>query len=308
MGNFELEALGLVDELEGKVPFMIYGGNYSEPLMNPYILPFLSVTKKYGSYFGIHTNGSYLYTLEEVQGLLTQMCSLATDRQDYLSISLDAGFPHSHRVTKNTGESWFWEIIDGIEAAVKVRGERGYPSIRVCYLLNKVNSGRDELEHIVRICKELGVDSLRFSIPYDLYGLNFKKVKHYKEVHEVGKRNEYEERLEGLLSDSESDRPYVFYLGPEMQDVDRMCFRQCIYSYYQITLGADGVVYRCSSTATPTFPANQLGEIPNSLSELEDLILANHNPNWTPQTCWEAGARCNRMALEINTKWEELNA
>jgi len=303
---YELKALHLVDELAGRVPFFIYGGAYSEPLMNPYFVSFIAMTKRHGSYFGIHTNGSLLYTLEQTQGLLTELCRLATDRQDYLSISLDAGYSKSHTRTKNLKVDWFWMIIDGIREAVNIRGKRGYPSIRICYLLNEVNSTQRELENMVALAKDLEVDSLRFSIPYDLYGLDFRKVRHYKKIHEVSKTYIYEEKLKPLLSNSIEDKPFIFYLGPEMQDVDKMCFKQCIYSYYQITLGADGSVYRCSSTATPTFPANILGEVPDTLEGLERLILTNHNPDWNPQTCFKVGARCNRMALEINTKWEEL--
>ena len=86
-----------------------------------------------------------------------------------------------------------------------------------------------------------------------------------------------------------------------------MNFKQCIYSYYQITLGADGYVYKCSSTATPTFAMNRLGKITNDLEKFNKMILANHNSNFCPSTCFKVGARCNRMALEINNKWKEIN-
>ena len=306
LNPYELKALYLIDKLSGKIPFIIYGGAYSEPLMNPYLTTFLAITKKHNSHFGIHTNGSYLYILEESQGFLTELCRLAKDRQDYLSISLDAGYSASHRRTKNTEKNWFWEIIDGIKSMVKARGNKDYPTIRICYLLNKVNSSPEELESIVSLARDLGIDSLRFSIPYDLYGLDFKKVRHYKGIYEVGKTDEYEKKLKLLLSSSISEKPYIFYLGPEIQDVDKMCFKQCIYGYYQITLGADSIVYKCSSTATPTFPANQLGKIPDTLEELEELIIANQDVWWNPQNCFKAGARCNRMALEINSMYAQL--
>lgn len=35
LGTWEMEGLELLDKLEGKIPYHIYGGAYTEPLMNP---------------------------------------------------------------------------------------------------------------------------------------------------------------------------------------------------------------------------------------------------------------------------------
>jgi len=270
-------------------------------------MTFLNITKKHGSYFGIHTNGSLLKTLEKTQGWLTELCRIATDKQDYLSISLDAGTPESHMKTKGLRKNWFDEIIKGIKMAMKIRGDSDIPVIRVCYLLNKVNSSEKEIKGIIKIMKDIRVDSLRFSIPYDLYGKDFNKVKIYKKTVEIKQNIEYTKMLNPLMSENPKERPYIFYLPPRYQDVDRMNFKQCIYGYYQITLGADGYVYRCSSTATPTFKMNRLGKITSDLKEFNKMILVNQNSNFNPSICFRVGARCNRMALEINNKWRQIN-
>lgn len=300
LAAFEDAALRIVDELKGRVPYFIYGGAYTEPLLNPYLMDFLRMTKKHGSYFGIHTNGSLLLELERRSAFLSELCQIATP-QDYLSISLDAGRAESHRKTKNLQKNWFDDIIEGIRQAVKLRGDSGAPVIRVCYLLNKLNSSEEELRTIVDIMKDIGVESLRFSIPYALYGKPFSRVRQYKQTFEVRQNEEYAKVLGPLLSN-----PFVFYLPPEYQDVDRMNFRQCIYSYYQITLGADGYFYRCSSVASPTFEMCRLGKITEG-SNIEEMILANQDQNFNPLTCFRAKARCNRMALEINTMWADRN-
>ncbi len=302
---FELDALELVDKLKGKIPYFIYGGAYSEPMLNPYMMAFLNMTKKHGSYFGIHTNGSLLKTLEETQGWLTELCRIATDKQDYLSISLDAGTPKSHMKSKNLEKNWFCYIIEAIKMAVWIRGSSNSPAIRVCYLMNKLNSSEKEIKCIIKIMKDIGVDSLKFSIPYDLYGKDFDKVREYKDNIEIDQNEVYIKMLEPLVSKDSNNRPYVFYIPPESQDVDRMNFKQCIYNYYQITLGADGYVYRCSSTATPSFAMNRLGKITNDLEEFNKMILANQDPNFCPGNCFKVGARCNRMALEINNEYEK---
>jgi len=223
------------------------------------------------------------------------------------SISLDAGTPESHARTKNLKVNWFDTIIDGVRLAVKLRGASPFPAIRVCYLLTRFNSSEWELNRIVDIMKDIGVDSLRFSIPYDLYGKDFERVRHYKRVVEVKQNELLCFTLSQFASKHPSDKPFIFYLPPECQDVEKMTFRQCIYGYYQITLGADGYVYKCSSAASPTFSPCRLGKVPSSLEVLEQMILANYNPDFDASLCFGMGARCNRMALEINTEWERLN-
>lgn len=304
---FEKEALKLVDELKGKIPFFIYGGAYSEPLLNPYLPHFLKLTKKYGSYFGIHTNGSILKNLEEKQAFLSELCRIATSEQDYISISLDAGTPESHARTKNLRVNWFDEIIEGIKMAIELRGNSNSPAIRVCYLLNRFNSSEKEVNRIIEIMRDIRADSLRFSIPYDLYGKDFNKVRQYKQTVEIKQNEMYIKMLEPLISRDLEDKPYIFYIPPEYQDVDKMNFKQCIYSYYQITLGADGYIYKCSSTASPTFRMNSLGKIPNNLDKFNKMVLVNQDPNFNPSTCFRAKARCNRIALEINTAWSRIN-
>ncbi|MCK4307120.1 hypothetical protein KAW50_02710 [candidate division WOR-3 bacterium] len=304
---WELDALDLIRELSGKIPYYIYGGAYSEPMLNPYMMTFLHVTKRYGANFGIHTNGSYLKILEKAQGWITELCRIATDKRDYLSISLDAGNVESHKKTKGLRKNWYDEIIQGIRMAIKIRGNKDYPAIRVCYLMNEFNSSLEEIKNIVELMRDIKVDSLRFSIPYDLYGKDFKIVKQYKERVEMKRKDSYQERLKPYLSLDLKEKPYIFFISPESQDVEKMCFKQCIYNYYQITIGADGNIYRCSSTATPSFPANCLGKFTGDVEEFQEMILRNHNKDWKPETCFKAGARCNRMALEINKEWEKIN-
>jgi len=301
---FEEDALNLVDELKGRVPYFIYGGAYSEPLLNPYFMKFLKLTKKHGSYFGIHTNGSLLKELERKESFITNLCRISTSEQDYISISLDGGTPESHMKTKNIKMNWFDEILKGIKLAIEKRGDSQFPAIRVCYLMNKFNASVSEIIRIIDIMQQIKVDSLRFSIPYDLYGKEFNNVRKYKQLIESKQNVKYTKMLKPLVSKELNAKPYIFYLSPEYQDVDSMNYDQCIYCYYQITLAADGYVYKCSSTASPSFKMNRLGRIPRSLASLKEMILKNCNSRFTPSTCFRVGARCNRIALEINTAWK----
>jgi len=305
LGNWEEDGLILLEKLKGQVPYHIYGGAYSEPMINSYMLGYLKVTKKYDNNFGIHTNGSMLVKLEEEENFLRIANDISTSLLDYISISLDGGDAESHAKVKKV-DGVFERIMEGLRIAAKYRGERAYPSLRIVYLLNELNSSDETIANIVRLSKEIGVDSLRFSIPYDNYGKDFKVVREYKRSVENVYDSIYYSRVEKYLTDQGS-KPFIFWMPPITQDVDRMKFAQCIYSYFQITLGADGWMYKCSSTASPSFPFCRLGKITSDLNKFNKMVIKNHNPSWIPQTCFNARARCNRMGLELNNEWEERN-
>ncbi len=311
LGTWELEALELLNKLQGKIPYHIYGGAYTEPLINPYFMTFLHTTKRYGGHFGIHTNGVLLSRLEEQIGWLTELNRISTDYVDYLSVSLDAGFPWSWAKTKGTKhENLFNEVIQGLRKAVEIRkkaGGKGH-AIRLCYLISPNSDSPENFGSIVSIAKNIGVDSLRFSIPFACYNQSFDKVREYKRDREVQMTDVYAQRLTSYLSEAQTERPYIFYTGPEFTDVDKFDFKQCVYCYYQITFGADGYAYKCSTTATPTVAMCRLGKITSNLDEFHRLLIRNANPEWDANTCFKNGARCNRMGLEINRAYAALHS
>lgn len=304
LAPYEEDVLQLLDKLEGACPFNVYGGAYSEPLLNPYFLRFLQTTKRTGSLFGIHTNGTLLLQREKAEGFLSELVRISDSPLDYLSISLDAGTPESHMKAKRVSINWFDEIIEGIRMAVQLRGNSDKPAIRVCFLMNEHNSSPEEIRKIVDIVKDIGADSLRFSIPYFLYGKDFEVVRKYKHNVEIGREQAYLDVISPYFRDA---NPLIFYISPESQDVDKMTFKQCIYNYFQISISADGYIYRCSSTASGSFKFNRVGEASSDLDEFNGAVLNSHNPTWRPERCFRAGARCNRLAVEINSAWEELN-
>ena len=169
--------------------------------------------------------------------------------------------------------------------------------------MNKLNSSEEEIKSIVGVMKDIGVDSLRFSVPYMVYGRDFEEVERYRNRNEIPFGAKCEETVKPFLSKSQDEHPYIFWHGPGWQDVKKMTFSQCIYSYYQITYAADGYVYKCSSTASPSFPDNRLGKVTDDLKEFQAMVLANHDENFDTKTCFSKGARCNRIALEINDLW-----
>lgn len=311
LGTWEMEGLELLDNLKGAIPYHIYGGAYTEPLLNPYYLTFLHMTKKHGNHFGIHTNATILNTLETNLGWLTELNRISTDDVDYLSISLDAGFSWSWAKTKGTKKFHLYhnEIIEGVRKACEIRrknNDKGH-AIRLCYLISPISGNKENFESIVAIAKDLGVDSLRFSIPFGTYNQSFDKIRNYKNEIELPGDIKYRNLLENLVSKNKNEKPYIFYTGPEFTDIDGFDFKHCLYGYYQITYGADGYIYKCSTTATPTAKQCRLGKITSDVEEFKKIIMKNYNPRWDCQKmCFSRGVRCNRMGWEINRGYQNL--
>ncbi|PVX26337.1 MAG: hypothetical protein CW691_01720 [Candidatus Bathyarchaeum sp.] len=305
LGTWEMDGLELMQKLKDKIPYHIYGGSYTEPTLNPYFLAYLAMTKRMNCHFGIHTNGSTLLSLEENQGWLTELCRIATDKTDYLSVSLDAGSTLSHCKTKNVKENYFSRILAGIRLATEIRGTK--PAIRMCYLMNQFNSSQKEIDRIVAFAESVGVDSLRFSIPFAHYNQSFDVVKRYRNRVEQGYKNVYYKKIEKHLSKDQSDQPFVFWMSPDFQDIDLFDFKECAYGYYQICWGADGYVYRCTTVSTPTFKKLRLGKITNSFTDFKWMIKQNQVRKFDCTECFRNGGRCNRMGLEINQEWRSTH-
>jgi len=306
LARFEETALSLVNKLNGKIPWITLGGQYTEPLLNPYLFHFIRAIKRQGSYYGIHTNGSLLGFLDTKNNFLTKLCEESDSSNDFVTCSLDAGSPESHMRTKGLESNWFDSVVFGLKRLIEAREGRGFPSVRVTYLMNEQNSSPDEIKSIISIIRNTGIDSLRFSIPYDYYGNSLEKTKEYKRKVELKYGQKYHDLVSPYLSGN-NEKPYIYWMPPEYQDVDNMDYKVCIDGYYQICLGADGWFYRCTSAAASDFKACRLGKATDDLAEFENIIRKNQSRNWSPSTCFNLGVRCSRMALEINSRWNGKN-
>lgn len=304
--RFEQTALSLVNKLEGRIPWITIGGQYTEPLLNPYLFHFIKAIKRQGSYYGIHTNGSLFGFLDTKNDFLTKLCEESDSVNDFVTCSLDAGFPESHMRIKGLKNNWFNSVVFGLARLIETREGRNFPSVRVTYLMNEQNSSPDEVKSVISIMRNTGIDSLRFSIPYDYYGNSLGKTREYKKKIELRYEQKYHDLVSPYLS-SNSEKPYIYWMPPEYQDVDSMDYKVCIDGYYQICLGADGWFYRCTSAAATDFKACRLGKATDNLAEFETIIRKNQSQGWSPSICLNLGVRCSRMALEINSRWNGKN-
>jgi len=314
LGNWELTGLSLLDKISGRIPQHIYGGSYTEPLMNPYLMSYLAKTKQYGNSFGIHTNGVMLKKLDESVGFLTELNRIAEgDSKSYLQISLDGATPWGWNKVKkpNTilkNEGTFWDIIDSVKKAVDIRKNKGSGhAIRLGYLISEHTASPEEFGIIVNLAKNIGVDSVRFSIPFAAYNQNFDEVEKYKENVEIPGDKKYEEWLKPYISKSKNEKPYIFWNYPWFTDISRFDFPQCVYTYFQITLAADGWFYPCSTVSTPTAKHLRIDHCTDDIDKFENILMKIQDPKFKPENkCFKHGLRCNRMGLEVNTEYYKL--
>lgn len=311
LGRWETEGLKLLHNLKGAIPYSIFGGAYTEPTASPFLFPYLETVKHYGNHFGVHTNGTYLFDLEKQQRFLTNVHEISTDREDYISVSLDAGCGMSWKDLKHRNKSNFWNILQAIETMAEIREKKNKNShaIRIMYLVSDKTFGQEQFEFIISFAKMMKVDSLRFSVPYDYYARDFEKVKNYKETTEDRIAEKLELAVKDLISESKEERPYIFYSDPYYVDINRFDFNVCKYGFFQITLGSDGFIYPCSAIAAPTAKHLRISPVSSDLEEfnLQCWQLQN-NPVRCKDDCFSHGLRCNRMGLEINEYFNKNGA
>ena len=304
LGNWELEGLALLNNLKGSIPYHIYGGAYTEPLLNLHLLTYLETTKKYGNSFGIHTNGTLLLQLEQDYKFLTRLNEITTTSEDYLSISLDGGQADSWCKVKNSNSHlYFYMILSAIKLIAKL--DRKF-TFRLCYLISEETGTKRNLDAVVKLAQEAKVDSLRFSIPYQKYNLDFKVLKKYRDKVEVPQHEKYIKILEPYLSKTLDEKPYIFYVNPATTSVCQYNFSKCIYSYYQMTIGADGYLYKCSSVAAPTAKLHRIDKLNSDLEYFKDNLIKSYDENWdSNEMCFKNRLRCNRMAIECNQEYNK---
>lgn len=294
--HWESEGLKLLNNLGDVIPYHMYSGFFTEPLLNSFLLTYMKTTKRNGCCYGLKTNGSLLLRRE---GFIESVIEIADKPKDYISVSLDAGYAKSHARIKRVPEYVFEEVCDGARALVEQRGNKEYPAIRFSYLLNHVNDSPAEVRHAIVLAKGIGVDSIRFSQPHPAYGL--KKKTADRQWRRIYRRDaKYREMLEPLVSDDADERPFVFFAGPARPGN----FGQCAYGYYQIAISHDGGVYRCTCTADTRFSSMRLGKVTSDLESFRQYIKANQDPTFDPQECFSQGVYCCRAGVAVNEAWQ----
>lgn len=302
LGEWEEDLLNLLDKLKGAVFLHNYSGVYSEPLLNPFLVPLIEKTKQYSNVYGIKTNGSLLLGLEKKSGFMSKLCVLATSPDDYVSISLDAGYAKSFAKIKGVKQSVFHDVTEAIKLFGRLRGNNSFPALRATYLFTGQNDTCGEIDAAIKICAEAGFDSIKFSQATPVWSLGREANREWwSRIH---KRDRELHRYFSKFFASEVGRAKVLYSSPQMFPSGG--YRVCGYGYYQIALAEDGYVYRCSAASGSLFEDMRLGQITTDTSEFLEYVTKNQDIYFDTHKCFSRGAYCCRAAAAINDYYNEM--
>lgn len=287
--DYTPELLELIGNLQGKVKKHLYSGAFTEPLLNSRLLECIEKTKETGSFYGLKTNGTLIPALEKSKGFASRICALANSRQDFISISLDAGSRKSYAKVK--GKDLFKQAIEGIQTLSEARGSKEFPTINVTYLLTRENSSIGEIKSIISRLKKTRIDYVRFSLPYS------------KEPERI----ENLEKIKGLMSKSREEKPYFFYVDSKFKDPEKIDFAQCIACYNRVIIGADSWLYKCAINASTDFKNLRAGKVNANIEQFEKALKKLQSKRFKPASkCKPANAKCDRVSAEINQAWHEM--
>jgi len=297
----------LIKDLRGAIPLIVLSGAFTEPTLNPRLIDLLEAIKASGSNFGLHTNGTLLPALEKKQHFISRLVELSTN-DDYLTESIDGATPASWARTKRvSNSSLFNSILLGLKILSRLKAKKHASSaiIRTNYLLDNNNFYKVYLGAFVHIMSGLDVDTVRFSIPYPPYMSSEATDRKHREFFEQPLYSKVWPYLMPLLSRG-SEKPFIFALPPETQNLSHTSFHHCFAGYAQITVGTHGKIGPCPSTANSSFPTLSLGDLTSSAEEFLLRIQANQNSEFDPKTdCFQLGGVCTRALLEVNQLFED---
>lgn len=303
--GWEPKALKLLDSLKGEIKFFIFSGHYTEPMNNRYFFDFLEKTKINGAHFGVHTNGSRLLEFEnQLSGITKTLMLPGITSDDFISVSVYGGCEKSFSTATGTKPSsdYFQKVIDGVSLLGRLKQKMGSKiSLRISYLGSSVNLHPEEAKIVIDLAKKAKFNSLRFSIAFAPYDLDFSTVG------AVGKWERKKEKevlswLGPLLSTSQKDHPYFFYRPVAIQDIKRFDqVKLCFGGYLQITISASGQYVKCATVTASS--KHQLGPVSGSLGSFCTAVRKNQNANFDPcRACFNHGLRCDPLCTGFNVK------
>ena len=193
--------------------------NWGEPLINRELGKMIKYAKSKGIYVNTSTNSFFLD--EKIAR------ELIKSGLDQLIVSMDGASEETYNKYRKNGN--FNKVVSVLKKAVALKEKLGtkYPEIKLQFIIMKHNE--HEIEKIIKLAKEIGVDTLFFKT----VGVMDPQLK--KEI------NKY-------IPTNEKFRRYVYIEGEEMKPV-KLRGRVCDYLWEEITVNVDGAVVPCCRDA-----------------------------------------------------------
>lgn len=130
--------------------------NWGEPLLNPETPNFIHQAKSYFLETSLSTNLSIRFDAED----------LVRSGLDYMIISLDGATPATYNRYRRGGD--FDLVIHNIKRLVAAKKKHNLATPRLSWQFLLFEHNKHEMEQARKMATELGVNDIRFAIPYDV--------------------------------------------------------------------------------------------------------------------------------------------
>lgn len=230
----------------GKVNDVIFSGNSIEPLLYPEIVPAIKAVRQAGAMFSLYSNFYYANRPGVIDALTTPATAY-----DYVRISLNAGKRESYNFSHRPDDpNAFGIVLENVRELTRLKKEKKADLyVHLTYLLDKYNSGFEELEGIVRwAASDSGINGIRFSVYQKPMGLSVPGAIDFssEDFNSLKARVIRLEKHYGR-EDFSIEHPWEMTQHEEKEKK----FLECRVGKVFPVIGMDGGVYPCTAMASP---------------------------------------------------------
>jgi radical SAM protein with 4Fe4S-binding SPASM domain len=269
-------------KLSEEDPTIIISGLYSEPLKNPEIKNILKEIIKYGFRFGLYTNGALLDD-EIIDTLTKNLYKKNNNLPSYISINISASMFSNNLLEK---------VLDSIKKLVEKRNKnKSFLQINAVFYCFCKDVGF--LEKTVKKLKTIGVDNIRFSIPWErhtLEGLDKSQKFSKKQIQETIK---IFKSLKSKFPEKVKIREYK---------TSKSNNEKCFSMTCSISISPEGDIYPCPELCSPYFKKRfSYGSVlKNKISDIwqskeHKYMFNNINPKKENCTCCPFNQKFNSL-------------
>jgi len=130
--------------------------NWGEPLLNRYTPTFIGQAKKFLLHASLSSNLSVKFDVE----------ALVSSGLDYMILSIDGATPETYGHYRRGGN--FDLVIDNVRHLVEAKRKNKKTTPWLCWHFLLFEHNKHEMELAKNMAEELGVDAIKFSLPYDV--------------------------------------------------------------------------------------------------------------------------------------------
>jgi MoaA/NifB/PqqE/SkfB family radical SAM enzyme len=249
--------LSVLDETvrgpHGNINKIIVAGYATDPLHYEHISQLIKKIISNKQIMGIHTK-----LLKIPKNLDNIIKEGDLKKGSYLTISLDAGFPESYNKTHGLqgSKNILSQIIENIKIMKSLKKDN--LNIGATYLVTSVNNSDEEIRESIKICNEIGVQTLRFSMPQTPRGYMLTEGEDII----IKEKTKEIERIANIVSDTKSQDCVVTAVDPDKDfKIDKTRYLPCFARFVHPAVGFDGQLYHCSESSSPNFSSMSLGNL-----------------------------------------------